>query len=184
MKTTGIGTIMCLAAVAMMLVGPSAFAYPTYSGTPCANCHQPFNDGSALHDLHLSVLSDTNCQLCHPTLPGSTPVGTQTAADPTSFSCAGCHGRDYGGSVDAVGLRVFHVTQRGQSCSPCHNSDPASLSENVNPPHYSRPKDVSLTDACMDNLDNDGDGQVDGNDPDCQVPVETTTWGRIKALYQ
>jgi len=61
-------------------------------------------------------------------------------------------------------------------------NEPAPLPESVNPPHYSR-ADIALTSACADNLDNDGDGLVDGNDPDCQVPVVESTWGRIKALY-
>jgi len=105
------------------------------------------------------------------------------AADNTTTSCLGCHGRDYGGSTgqQAAGLRAFHLS-RGHDCSGCHPGDPTPLGENVDPPHYAR-SDINITNACSDNLDNDGDGVKDAADPDCQVPVEPSTWGRVKALY-
>jgi len=169
----------------MLLLSSGGSAYNNYSNSQCENCHSTFGGfGEALHDMHLTFITG-NCDMCHPNGGGSKPVNTSSAGDPTAFSCAGCHGRDYGGSdgVLSVGLRDFHIDQRGQSCSPCHDSDPSpALGENVNPPHYGR-SDVSLTIACSDNLDNDGDGVRDGSDPECQVPVENTTWGRLKALY-
>jgi len=175
--------LFVLFAGAMMLFSSSGYAYNEYSGSQCETCHGNFGGfGEALHDQHLTFTS--NCGMCHPGSPGSTPVNTSTASDGTAFSCAGCHGRDYSGTVEAAGLRVFHLDQRGVSCAPCHNGDPSPpMAENVLPPHYTR-GDVSLTDSCADNLDNDGDGPRDGSDSDCASPVEESTWGAIKALYE
>jgi hypothetical protein len=185
MKRYATGIPVLVFAVAVLLISSGGFAYDEYDSNPigCDTCHPDFNGpGDALHDGHTAFISNT-CDMCHPSNPGSKPVSTFSAGDATAISCLGCHGRDYGGSVgtQSAGLRVFHVGQ-GFSCSPCHDSDPVPAGENVNPPHYGR-SDVSLATACADNLDNDGDGLKDGADPDCQVPVETSTWGKVKALY-
>ena len=186
MKRYAMGVPIVLFAVAMLLVSSSGFAYDDYSGSECKNCHDTFGGfGEALHDLHLTFINGT-CGMCHPTNPGSKPVNTSSANDATAFSCLGCHGRDYGGGdgMQAAGLRVFHASKGVTVCAVCHSSDPSpALGENILPPHYGR-SDVTLTTACLDNLDNDGDGVRDGSDPDCQVPAETSTWGRVKALYR
>ena len=184
MKRYALGISIILFVAALLLVSSSGFAYNDYTGSQCSNCHSGFESKGALHDVHTAFIS--NCSMCHPTNPGSKPVNTSSANDATAFSCLGCHGRDYGGTdgMQAAGLRVFHASKGVTVCAGCHPSDPSpALGENILPAHYGR-SDVTLTTACLDNLDNDGDGVRDGSDPDCQVPAETSTWGRVKALYR
>jgi len=184
MKRYAMGVPIILFATAVILVASGGFAYDDYTDTQCATCHPGFVDRDPLHDSHMTFYTSNNCGMCHPTNPGSKPVNTSVASDATTSSCLGCHGRDYGGTTgqQAAGLRVLHEAA-GQSCFGCHPGDPTPAGENVNPPHYGR-SDLNLTTACNDGLDNDGDGVRDGADPDCQVPVEPSTWGRVKALYQ
>ena len=85
--------------------------------------------------------------------------------------------------MQAAGLRLHHANTGTTVCASCHPSDPVPLAENIAPPHYGRP-DVSLTSSCGDLLDNDGNLDYDLADVACPVPVEATSWGRIKALYQ
>jgi len=183
MKRFAMGIPVVLFMMAVALISVSGHAYNAYTSTQCSVCHSGFQSRGTLHDVHLTFIS--NCGMCHPSNPGSTPVSTFMASDNTAYSCLGCHGRDYGGStgMQAAGLRAFHLNQQSVNCSGCHPSDPSPFGENVNPVHYGR-SDVTLTNACNDNLDNDGDGVRDANDPDCQVPVETSTWGGVKALYR
>jgi hypothetical protein len=159
-------------------------AYDEYTDTQCATCHDGFVDKGALHDAHTAFIS-SNCQMCHPSSPGSKPVSTSSAGDGSAYSCLGCHGRDYGGStgLQAAGLRAHHAANGVGICGGCHGGDPTPLAENVLPPHYSR-GDVTIENSCGDNLDNDGDDVYDGLDTNCSLPVETTTWSRIKAFYQ
>jgi len=182
MKLYATGILVVVLVTALLLVSSSVLAYNEYTGSLCATCHSGFVSRGALHDVHTAFAN--NCRMCHPTNPGSLPVNTSSASDATTFSCLGCHGRDYGAAgMQAAGLRVFHAT-KSVSCSPCHDSDPSpALGENILPPHYTR-GDVSLTESCVDNLDNDGDSLRDGSDPDCVTPVEPSTWGAIKALYE
>lgn len=173
--------IACLALVAGI---DRAGAYPTYTDTQCATCHPGFQGKGALHDVHQSAFTN-NCNMCHPSGPGSKPVATASAGDATAFSCLGCHGRDYGPSIgiQAAGLRRHHANASPPvSCSPCHDSDPTPLGENILPPHYGR-SDVSLDSSCDDLLDNDGDFAVDTADDDCTTAVEASSWSRIKALF-
>jgi len=167
----------------LVVFADQSAAYNAYTGSTCAACHPSFQSRGALHDLHLTFIN--NCGMCHPSNPGSLPVSTSTASDPTTSSCLGCHGRDYGGTEgqQAAGLRLHHLNSGVNSCGGCHPSDPVPAPENVNPVHYGRP-DVTLVSACADNLDNDGNLAYDGSDPACPVPVEATSWGRIKSLYE
>jgi len=188
MKTTAICILAGVLALGLVLVWSGAgVAYDTYTGTYCAVCHPGFHNKGALHDLHVTALTN-NCNLCHPSGAGSKPVSTHSAGDATAYSCAGCHGRDYGGTVGvkAAGLRRHHANLNPPvtRCADCHTSDPVDLAfENVFPPHYGR-SDVKLTSSCNDNLDNDGDMLYDNSDPDCSVPVDKSTWGSVKALYK
>ena len=175
-------------ALSLLLIVPQGTrAFDDYSDSTCETCHGSFVDRGTLHDNHLMVTN--NCGLCHPSNPGSKPVNTSVSAD--GSSCLGCHGRDYGGSIgqQAAGLRVKHG-----SCSGCHPSDPTPLAEVVAPVHYAR-GDVNVKDPCSSagppgenfwngGLDNDGDGLYNEADPDCNVAVEVTTWGQIKAIYE
>ena len=65
------------------------------------------------------------------------------------------------------------------------------------PPYYGR-SDVNITGPCLVSsesggedwngdglgLDNDGDLLYENADPDCGTPVESATWGQIRALYR
>jgi len=170
----------------LLITSDRSAAYSAYTNSTCASasCHPGFQSKGALHDIHQPAFTN-NCNLCHPSGPGSKPVSTFSAGDATAFSCLGCHGRDYGGSIgrQSAGLRAKHAAAGITSCGGCHPSDPTPLFEDVLPPHYGR-GDVTLTSSCMDNLDNDGNGFVDSADPNCPIPVEKTTWGKIKSLYQ
>jgi nitrate/TMAO reductase-like tetraheme cytochrome c subunit len=173
---------MGLVAAAVLWAG-SSVAYDTYTGTICSTCHSGFQSKGPLHDTHTAITG--TCGMCHPSNPGSKPVSTWQASDATAYSCLGCHGRDYGGGYgkQAAGLRAHHAANGVTVCGGCHSFDPVPLSEATPPPHYSRP-DVDITGVCADNLDNDGDDLYDDLDTDCIVPVESTTWGRIKQLYR
>jgi hypothetical protein len=84
----------------------------------------------------------------------------------------------------------------GLKCITCHPGAVETF-ETQMPPYYMLPG-VIVNEPCITipappgedydgdgyGLDNDGDLLYDENDPDCGVPVEETTWGRIKALYE
>jgi len=178
-------TAAALACIALIVWVGQGMAYSEYTDSQCATCHPGFRGKGALHDVHQSAFTN-NCNMCHPSGPGSKPVATWSAGDATAFSCLGCHGRDYGGTVgmQSAGLRLHHANATPPvSCSPCHDNDPTPLGENVLPPHYGR-GDVTLDMSCNDGLDNDGDFLVDTADADCTTAVEASTWGGIKALFQ
>jgi len=111
--------------------------------------------------------------------------------------CVGCHGRNEDMGHDSLspgrgaGLRQHHTNagappdSGGLSCSTCHvdanPSNYACVGEDVSPPFYGVVTGVVPTDACTDNLDNDGELLYDLNDPDCVVaatptPSETPIW--------
>lgn len=171
-----------VAAIALWCYAGPAMTYSAYTDSQCSSCHSGFVDKGPLHDTHTSFIS-SSCNMCHPSGPGSKPVSTSSAGMAGTYSCLGCHGNDYGGStgMQAAGLRAHHAAH-SVSCSGCHSGDPAPIAENVAPPHYALSA-VNL-DTCSDNLDNDGDDDYDMIDINCAVPVEETTWGRIKSLYK
>jgi len=148
-----------------LMNGHSAF------GISCNTCH---NDGG-----YGEVFLNSN-------------YGAPTEA-PFSKSCVGCHGRDedvtnncVGGSGVQVecgsgaGLRQVHEMNVGaNTCNSCHTGDATPVGEQNNPPYYGTLTGVLMTDACNADssesqygdygLDNDGDGQADGDDSDCQA---------------
>ena len=160
-----------------LVCAPPAVAYETYldGGTNCSECHPTFQSFGSLHGLHLGFTSE--CNLCHITTPGATPVPTHEDPPANGFvGCVGCHGRDpgTGSGVDwAAGLRLHHTNdgappdETGQTCLDCHDTDPLPQPEDVVPLYYGT-ADTTQTDPCADNLDNDGDLLYDGDDPDCQ----------------
>ncbi|MCK5407209.1 MAG: hypothetical protein KAJ37_07135 [Candidatus Krumholzibacteria bacterium] len=164
----------------------AAMAYPVYQGAPsCDDCHPGFLGGFSgpAHQLHSNFATD--CMLCHNAIGDNPPLS----------NCAGCH-------VQA-GLVVHHTNAgappdgNGLFCATCHpGMVPAA--EPTLPPYYSLAS-VLVKDPCVSTpappgedfdgngsgLDNDGDLQYDELDLDCiALPVEVTTWGRIKALYK
>jgi predicted CXXCH cytochrome family protein len=132
-----------------------------------------------------------NCNACHNS-GGFDEVFLNFSDDDTlSKGCVGCHGRDEDvtdncfGQDDSqkqcgsgAGLRLYHETRVGSdTCSHCHDSDLAPVGEHIVPSYYGQ-SGVVMMDSCdgdgtesqfgATGLDNDGDGQRDGDDPDCQ----------------
>jgi hypothetical protein len=167
--------------------------------------------GTSLHDGHRVTFLSGDCDTCHGVGPRS-PVILKASAGGNGLApigCLGCHGRDEGSGATGRGLRQHHWNAGIMVCGGCHfDSDPnviTTVSEVVQPEYYLNPgtnhpnmpthpcnleslgysEDV-LGAAGTGGLDNNGDGLYDTNDLDCAplVPIESSTWGYIKALYQ
>ena len=200
------------AALGVALWAPSTHAFPMYDddpgpgvGTGCVTCHTGFQGGpgAALHNQHVNGFSITQCNACHPSGGGSTPVLTYFSGPGGGFGCAGCHGHDYGETspnsgepkASAYGLRQHHANNGELACQGCHtagslghpNPLPPIFSEDVLPPYYGTGLSI-LTDPCSSleedllfdldsvGLDNDGNGLADfPDDPNCSMPTTTTT---------
>jgi hypothetical protein len=205
-------TLVLGAAAALLclsLGAPRAYAYPSYddgAGVGCVSCHPGFQGGNgALHTQHRIDFAVTNCNLCHPSGGGTTPVLTYSSGAGGGLGCAGCHGQDYGETspnsgqpkATSYGLRQFHVNNGEATCGTggCHQPGalgspdpfPPLFEENVAPPYFDSAFS-NLTDPCSSaqedlstdvdsvGLDNDGDGAADyPADSDCSAPVTTTT---------
>ena len=160
-----------------------------------ANNYVSKSDGAnwneSLMDGHETFVGD-ECDACHKA-DGRGEVYLNFSRDGSlSKSCVGCHGRQedvngscVGGSGTQVecgggaGLRQMHESNVGSgTCNSCHTGDPAPVGEQVNPFNYGL-SGVQMMNACDDDssesrygpngLDNDGDGQIDGADSDCQA---------------
>ncbi len=160
-----------------------------------ANNYVSKSDGAnwneSLMDGHETFV-DEECDACHKA-DGKGEVYLNFSRDGSlSKSCVGCHGRQedvngscVGGSGTQVecgagaGLRQMHESNVGSgTCNSCHSGDPAPVGEQANPFNYGL-RDVQMLDACDEDssesrygangLDNDGDGQIDGADSDCQA---------------
>lgn len=205
------GAIGAIALGCLALTASNARAYPYYDdpfnpGTGCVQCHTGFQNGPAggLHSQHVNLFGITasqECDLCHPTVGGSSPVRTYTSGE--GYGCAGCHGQDYGETspnsgqpkATGYGLRQAHANAGVVICAGCHQPGvlghqdpfPAILGENVAPPYYGTPA-TNLRNTCDSNqedlpfdgdalgLDNDGDGNRDyPADSDCPTTTTTTT---------
>ncbi len=130
-----------------------------------------------------------------------------------AIGCVGCHGRaedNVAGNPEVgagrtgygAGLRQHHYNTGATICAECHlDANPASytpVGENVLPSFYANPgtgHPAMPDDACNANtsedfagdpegLDNDGDNAYDTADSDCSTPVESGTWGALKAIFQ
>jgi len=192
----------------VILWAPRAYAYKWYddgAGNGCVQCHLGFQGGNGpLHSSHRFELGISECNLCHPSGPGSTPVLTYHSGPGGGLGCAGCHGRDYGevsvnsgqAKATSYGLRLHHVLKGETSCGTggCHapgglaghpNPLPTPFPENVPPPYYGNGTN-NLIDSCdsaqedtsfdgdMVGLDNDGDGNPD-YPADGDCPMPTAT---------
>ena len=164
----------------------NAEAYEDYQG--CVSCHPGFSGGRSdvTHSLHTGGGSPltTNCDLCHTGSGRSNPLTLWSIYNSgNGYGCAGCHGRYYGETIgsnysgfgiaglpksSAWGLRKVHNNGGVSECYDCHDTDGEPLPENQQPPYYADPNSGSnVIDPCSDNLDNDGDGLWDVDDPDC-----------------
>jgi len=152
------------------------------------------NWGTNLMRGHEPFVGNT-CNACHKS-GGFGEVFLNFSEDATlSKGCVGCHGRDEDvtgnctglsgsqGGVEAecgsgAGLRQYHESQVGSgTCSSCHDGDANPVGEHIAPFNYGK-SGVVMKDSCDDDgtesqfgatgVDNDGDGQRDGLDPDCQ----------------
>lgn len=212
--------VAMLAAAAVAIGAGGAWAYPSYDdpATPgvddwCSGCHNDFKSVGSLHQSHLLNLQitgspgviDTNCNVCHSSGGGSTPVMTfgSNLVQGNGLGCAGCHGQDYGETVlsatapynyqglpkaSGYGLRLVHASAGVTECATCHAPNPFTpLTEQDAPPYYtmgvsklgnpclSTQEDLSY-DPDAKGLDNDGNGLRDyPDDPNCLLPTTTTT---------
>lgn len=132
-----------------------------------------------------------NCQACHQTDTSADVLLNQSADSTFSKSCVGCHGRDEDVTGNCVGddspvecgsgagLRKVHETMvAAGTCSGCHTGDAMPVGENVKPYNYSLAASTIMDSCDADGsesqvgptgLDNDGDGQRDADDSDCQA---------------
>ena len=154
------------------------------------------NWGTDLMDAHVAFVSG-ECDACHKT-GGRSEVYLNSSRDATlSMSCMGCHGRvedinnsctGLGDGADVncgsgVGLRRHHEAEVGAgTCNSCHSSNPTPVGEDVLPFNYGK-TGITIFDSCdadgseskfgATGLDNDGDAETDGSDPDCQSVSNT-----------
>jgi hypothetical protein len=186
---------LCMIALVVMAIrGPHVEAFETHNNTNKNNdehcssieCHPGFTgDNDASHTLHTGgdnpMIDD--CYLCHMDSDEDNALMSWSAYNNNNgYGCAGCHGRDYGATIErnygdfliagkpkasGWGLRRLHALKGVPKCIFCH-ADKEPLPENVNPPYYlDMNADVNITNSCDDGLDNDGDGLYDNVDPDC-----------------
>ena len=166
------------------------------------------NWGSDLMDGHqpfISNVSNDTCDACHKS-GAKGEVYLNFSQDSTlSKSCVGCHGRDEdvtgnctgegtGLEVECgsgAGLRQMHALNVPASdCGGCHSSDPTPIGEQTAPFNYGLGS-IVMQDSCdgdgtesqfgATGLDNDGDGQRDGNDSDCLSNSPPTQPGTLSA---
>lgn len=169
MKGTALRTSWPIALLAIILWTPAAVGFPLYKdggGSGCVTCHPGFDAGppnAQLHQRHVIDFGITNCNVCHPSGGGSTPVQTYWSGAGGGLGCAGCHGRDYGETspnsgqpkATAYGLRQYHINNGVLLCQSCHvagalghpNPLPPIKAENVAPPYYGLSHN-NLTDPC------------------------------------
>jgi hypothetical protein len=165
------------------------------------------NWGDDLMDPHVSFVGG-NCDACHKSGPRGEVYLNFSIDDSLSTSCLGCHGREEDvtgnctglssslGGVDVgcgggAGLRKYHDLKIGpNTCTSCHSNDPTPIAESVAPYNYGR-TGVVMQDSCNSDgtesqfgttgLDNDGDGQRDGNDSNCDNNLAPTQPGLLIA---
>jgi hypothetical protein len=173
--------LTCICAVFMVIGATDTFAYGTYEAG-CITCHteaQFKGPGTPLHNLHNTFVS--TCKRCH-IKNGDNPV-TSLTADTPDRGCVGCHGRSEDAGNDTfpgglgAGLRQHHDNSGISSCAVCHtDANPSNytpVGEDVFPPFYV----AEGLYPCTDLLDNDGDLDYDGADPDCIQIIDTDSDG-------
>jgi hypothetical protein len=163
-----------LVAISLLaLSAGAAFAWGNASN--CVDCHtdlNPNNEGGALHSAHAGGLV-TECGYCHPA-GGGLPVRTNESELAAENSCNGCH--------TLGGLYAKH----GPENCFCHQANPPApgLESDVPPYYGTAATPYGESRVCWDNLDNDGDGDVDSRDEDCaNVDNEWKSWSTIKEHY-
>jgi len=177
----------------------TAWAYDDYSGgcDNChgdfnSGVYESNHDGESwgtdLMDKHGDWVT---CAGCHQSDFSADVLLNQSNDATFSKSCVGCHGRDEDVTGNCVGndspvecgsgagLRLSHNTKVAEAnCSVCHTGDATPVGEDVKPYNYTQ-AGSTITDSCdadgsesqvgATGLDNDGDGQRDAGDSDCQA---------------
>jgi hypothetical protein len=158
---------------------------------PYTSLQDGTNWGTSLMDGHVRFVA-FECDACHKDGSKIEVFLNLSIDDTLSKSCVGCHGRQEdvndscfggGGGVEVecgggAGLRQMHELNLGPgTCSSCHSGDPVPVGEQIAPFYYGQ-DGVVMQDSCdgdgsesqfgATGLDNDGDGQRDGDDSDCQ----------------
>ncbi len=178
-----------------------------FRDSPYTSLHDGSTWGDDLMDAHVGFVGD-ECNACHKS-GGRGEVFLNFSNDGSlSKSCVGCHGRDedvtgnctgLNGSLGGVeeqcgsgaGLRKIHEAHpEGGDCFGCHTDDPTPVGEHIAPYNYGR-TGVVIQNSCdadgtesrfgATGLDNDGDGQRDGSDSDCQSNSPPTQPGALSA---
>lgn len=178
-----------------------------FNADPYVSLQDGTDWGIDLMHGHLPFVED-ECMACHKSGTRSEVFLNQSNNFPLSKSCIGCHGRDEDvndsctglnssqGGVESncgsgAGLRKYHESEVGAgTCSNCHGSDAAPVGEHIAPYNYGQ-MGVVMEDACDEDgtesqfgatgLDNDGDGQRDANDSNCQGNSPPTQPGMLTA---
>jgi hypothetical protein len=176
---------------------------------PYTSLHDGTNWDTNLMSGHLPLV-EGNCVACHND--GDEEYLNLSEDVSLSKSCVGCHGRDEDvtgnctglignqSGVEAecgsgAGLRLLHESRVGAgTCNGCHGGDAAPVGEHITPFYYGL-SGVVMQDSCdgdgsesqfgATGLDNDGDGQRDGDDSDCQSggPLFTINAGHSGAWF-
>ncbi|RPH96441.1 MAG: hypothetical protein EHM68_11235 [Lysobacterales bacterium] len=155
--------------------------------------HDSANWGTNLMDAHTNWV-DGKCGACHQSDLLADVWLNQSNDGTFAKSCVGCHGRDedVNGSCvgdsgvqaecgSGAGLRESHESKVGAgTCANCHSGDPTPAGEDIQP-HYYFLQASTINNSCDANgsesqfgttgLDNDGDGQRDASDSDCQFGI-------------
>jgi len=190
----------------------TAWAYDDYSGCETCHGdfdsgnyvsnHDGESWGTNLMNAHNEWVP--SCNACHQSGGFSDVLLNQSADATFSKSCVGCHGRDEDVTGNCVGddspvecgsgagLRQVHESVSGANCSACHTGDATPVGEDVKPYNYSL-EGSTMADSCnadgsesqfgATGLDNDGDGQRDADDSDCQAAVIAINAGMNDAWY-
>jgi hypothetical protein len=165
-----------------------------FESNPYTSLQDGTNWGIDLMQGHWPFV-DRTCNACHNSGGRAEVFLNFSSDDILSKGCVGCHGRDEDvtenctglsgsqGGVDAEcgsgsGLRAYHESKVGAgTCNDCHQGDATPVGENIEPFNYGLDR-ILMTDSCDDDgtesqfgangLDNDGDGQRDGSDSNCQ----------------
>ena len=180
---------------ALAFAAPAA-AHPRYHDPArpdrgaCSDCHPGFLGRGDLHDMHAGTIG-IDCDDCHT---GSGRDNPFVMWSITGYGCTGCHGRDYGETIEAdygfglaglfkasgYGLRKQHLLKGETGCLDCHAdvpqceilpeivAGPVALWYGIDPCD-SRSEDSTPEPNGDDSvgLDNDGDGLIDDADSDC-----------------
>ena len=160
-------------------------------GALYTSLHDGTEWGMNLMDGHLAFTS-SQCEACHKVLGPGDVFLNDSMSSRFPKGCVGCHGRDEdvteqctgepGGTKQecgsGAGLRQVHELNVGAgTCTQCHGNDLAPVGEHFQPFNFGG-IGMAVEDPCNgdgsesqygpDGLDNDGDGERDGNDVDCQ----------------